>query len=159
MSTDFKLALERTLIWEGGDKVTDNPNDPGGLTKFGISKRAYPKLDIRSLTKEQAAEIYRLNYWDPVTTGVEDQRAAESLFDLCVNLGKTNGIRVAQRSLGVLVDGVIGPKTLAAINQNPSQFVKSVAIERIRWYTNICKNKPTQREFIIGWVSRALSFA
>lgn len=158
MST-LELALPKTLAWEGNDKVTENPNDPGGLTKFGIAKASHPNVDIRALDLAKATAIYKAEFWDPVCIGIENQHAAEALFDLCVNLGKMNGVRVAQRSLGVLVDGSFGPKTLAAINQNPEGFVKSVAIERIRWYTNICRNKPSQKEFLVGWISRTLSFS
>lgn len=57
--SDFERALAFCLKWEGGDKITDDPRDPGGLTKFGISQRAYPNEDIRKLTRGRAAFLYR----------------------------------------------------------------------------------------------------
>ena len=157
--SNFKLALPKTLVWEGNDKITEDPDDAGGLTKYGIAKRSHPELDIANLTYEQAEAVYEKEYWLGTGSTVDNQRAAEALFDLCVNLGKVNGVRVAQRALGILVDGNLGPKSQAAINADPEKFINRVAIERIRWYSNLAGNKPSQVKYLRGWISRAIAFS
>ncbi len=57
--SDFDTAVTKTLIHEGGSRVTDDPDDRGGLTRYGISQRSYPDLDIRNLTEDQAKEVYK----------------------------------------------------------------------------------------------------
>lgn len=81
----FAKSLNFTLRWEGA--YVNDPHDPGGETKYGISKRAYPHLDIKNLTKEKAAEIYRKDYWNQVFCDSYDPRLAASVFDAAVNVG------------------------------------------------------------------------
>ncbi len=82
----FAKALNFVLKWEGG--YVNDKHDPGGETKYGISKRAYPHLNIKSLTKEQAAEIYRRDFWNQVgCDDCKDPRLALSQFDAAVNVG------------------------------------------------------------------------
>ena len=64
---NFDIAFSRLIDSEGG--LTDNPKDPGGLTKFGISQRSYPDIDIRNLTLDQAKAIYLRDFWDSKTAG------------------------------------------------------------------------------------------
>lgn len=84
----FEEAVEFVLAYEGG--YVNDPNDPGGETNFGISKRAYPNVDIKNLTREDVIDIYRRDYWDRCRCG--------------------------ELPSGVDLDGVIGPITLAAAN-------------------------------------------
>jgi len=86
MST-FDTALAHVLKWEGG--YSSDPNDPGGETNFGISKRAHPNEDIKNLTVERAGQIYRLEYWNRI--GADNLPAALALmaFDGAVNQGVT----------------------------------------------------------------------
>ncbi len=82
----FAKAMNFVFKWEGG--YVNDPKDPGGETKYGISKRAYPDVDIKNLTKEAATEIYFEDYWLP--TGCEnmkDPALAMSVFDAAVNVG------------------------------------------------------------------------
>lgn len=83
--SNFNKALEFTLRWEGG--YVNDPADPGGETKYGISKRAFPKLDIKNLTKEKAAEIYQQNYWIPTGCEKMELGMAIAAFDAAVNCG------------------------------------------------------------------------
>lgn len=85
--TDFRRCLAFVLKWEGGDKITRDPRDPGGTTKYGISQRAHPSLDIESLTEAQAAAIYEIEYWRP--TGCDGLAWPLNLcaFDCAVNQG------------------------------------------------------------------------
>src|SRR3954469_15367877 len=96
---DFNAAVAKTLAREGGGKVTEDPSDHGGLTKYGIAQRSYPLLNIRMLTEEQARGIYKSDFWDKVRGDeLTDQIVAESLFDAAVNMGVKTAVRLAQYS-------------------------------------------------------------
>ena len=81
----FAKSLNFVLKWEG--EYSNDPSDPGGETKYGISKRAYPELDIESLTKEDAARIYYRDYWQPLDCDSRQDGVAMSVFDAGVNCG------------------------------------------------------------------------
>lgn len=81
----FGTALTHVLGWEGG--YVNDPRDPGGETKYGISKRAYPAEDIKNLTVERAAELYKRDYWDLCGCGQLPPGAGLLLFDTAVNCG------------------------------------------------------------------------
>ena len=155
---DFLPAVTKTIAREGGATITENPADPGGLTKYGISQRAYPSLDIRALTEAQAQAIYKRDYWDAIKgDAIPSQAVAEAIFDTCVNMGVGTGIRLAQTVVGTPPDGKIGPKTLAALTAMDERlFFARFALAKIRRYTDICQKTPSQRVFLLGWVVRAL---
>lgn len=132
----FDLAFDRTLGHEGG--YVNNPDDPGGETKYGISKRANPDVDVRNLTLAQAQWIYRQRYWLPLHADAMPESAAIQVFDAAVNHGIKPAIRMLQRALGVPVDGVIGPVTLnAMIAVDDARFVARFAAERLLYYTDL----------------------
>lgn len=112
---NFEQAFEK-LIGHEGD-YTEGKNDPGGETKFGISKRSYPHLDIHSLTLADAKTIYRRDFWDRAQCDKLAPDLAFDLFDGAVNSGIGQSIRWLQRAVGVADDGVVGPLTLASINR------------------------------------------
>lgn len=81
----FERAFEIVIGAEGG--LVDDPADPGGLTKYGISQRTYPKLDIRNLTLEQAREIYQRDYWEAAGCDlITNPVLAILVFDAAVNM-------------------------------------------------------------------------
>lgn len=158
---DFNQAIVKTLANEGGGKITDDPDDSGGLTKYGISQRAYPNLDIRNLTEQQARDIYKRDYWDRVQgDSIQSQQVAENLFDTAVNMGVKTASRMAQQAVGVSADGIIGPQSLTAINNaNPATFIASYTLAKISYYAQICNKDRSQSKFLLGWINRALSSA
>ena len=111
----FDQVFDKLINHEGG--YTFNPHDPGGETKFGISKRSYPHLDIHSLTLADAKTIYRRDFWDRAQCDKLHPDLAFDLFDGAVNSGIGQAIRWLQRAVGVADDGVVGPLTLASINR------------------------------------------
>lgn len=111
----FDQAFDKLINHEGG--YIFNPHDPGGETKFGISKRSYPHLDIHSLTLADAKTIYRRDFWDRAQCDKLAPDLAFDLFDGAVNSGIGQSIRWLQRAVGVADDGVVGPLTLASINR------------------------------------------
>ena len=111
----FDQVFDKLINHEGG--YIFNPHDPGGETKFGISKRSYPHLDIHSLTLADAKTIYRRDFWDRAQCDKLHPDLAFDLFDGAVNSGIGQSIRWLQRAIGVADDGVVGPLTLASINR------------------------------------------
>lgn len=146
---NFDQAFEKLLGHEGG--LVDDPNDPGGLTKFGISKRAYPTLDIANLTLEHAAQIYRQDYWGPAGCDSVPDALRMDLFDMAVNSGVRAAVRCLQRAAGETADGVLGPKTLQAIQTIPStRLIARFNAERLEFMTNL----PAWSSFSKGWARR-----
>lgn len=147
----FEDAIGTILENEGG--LVQNPNDPGGLTNFGISQKSYPNLDIKNLTREQAAEIYQRDFWQ--FDGVASQPVATKIFDSVVNMGHA-AIKIAQRLVNVVDDGDWGPNTEKAVNlQDPYTFISRYRIGLIQHYLDIVKVNPADAEFLTGWLRRA----
>ena len=112
---NFDAAFDKLVGHEGG--YSNDPRDPGGETKFGISKRSYPHLDIHSLTLADAKTIYKRDFWGRAQCDKLHPDLAFDLFDGAVNSGIGQAIRWLQRAVGVADDGVVGPLTLASINR------------------------------------------
>ena len=121
-------AILHTLELEGG--YVDHPDDPGGETNFGISKRSYPHLDIRNLTREQAIQIYVRDYWDQIPADLPDGLRWMA-FDSAVNHG-------VERALGWL---------------SASPGLLSYTATRLRFYSRLM----TFPTFGVGWVRRVAS--
>lgn len=117
----FDTAFDITIGFEG--EYVNDPNDAGGETKFGISKKAYPDIDIKNLTIEQAKEIYKRDYWDRCKCAFMPDALSIALYDFAVNSGTKRAIRYLQRALGVTVDGYIGNQTIGACNRVPTKYV------------------------------------
>ena len=156
---NFDKAIVKTLAKEGGSRFTDDPVDRGGATKYGISQRSYPHLDIRNLTEQQAREIYKRDYWDRVRGDeITSGTIAENIFDTCVNMGVRTGSRLAQLALDIEpADGIIGSQSLAVINQTDEElFISNYTIAKIARYAHICNKDRSQSKFLLGWLNRAL---
>ncbi len=157
MPTNFDLAVQIVLVKEG--PLSNNALDPGGLTKFGISKKAYPNLDIANLTVDQAIEIYRQDYWTKVRGDELAWIFALPLFDSAVNQGVGTAVRFFQAALKVSVDGDFGPATMAAATKaaakDPTSVLVALMTQRIAAYTQL----ETWPEFGRGWTHRCFSIA
>jgi len=156
---DFNTAIIKTLVHEGGDTFTNDTTDRGGATKYGISEKAYPDLDIRNLTEDQAKAIYKQDYWDRVRgDDIQSQMIAETIFDVCVNMGVAGGSKLAQKTLKIEpADGIIGPQSLAVINAaDEDLFVAKFALAKIQRYTEICRADESQKKYLLGWLNRTL---
>lgn len=160
---DIKRALVKIFGTEGG--YVNDPHDPGGETRYGISKRSYPHVNIAALTIDRAADIYRADYWDRLSLGdIVNQTIAEEIFDTAVNCGVGTAAKIAQEAVNLTnypepdigVDGRIGPKTIAAINNHKSPLSLYKALNGLQFvrYMNICKAKPIQERFMRGWLKR-----
>ena len=120
----FSDFIKVILQHEGG--LVDNPSDPGGLTNYGISQTAYPGLDIKNLTIEDATSIYYNDYWKKMNLDLlSDDFIKLHLFDMGVNAGIKTAIKLLQQILGVIQDGIIGPNTASVSNQFEDNLVQS----------------------------------
>ncbi|MDZ7804703.1 glycoside hydrolase family 108 protein [Thiohalophilus sp.] len=106
------LAMAWVIKTEGG--YVNDPQDPGGETKYGISRRAHPGIDIKNLTVDEATELYRIDYWDAYRCGELPPAFGLFLFDSVVQHRPGDAVKILQRAIGTTVDGDIGPKTIAA---------------------------------------------
>lgn len=145
----FDFFIGRVLSNEGG--YVNDPSDPGGETKFGIAKRSYQSVDIKSLTREDAIAIYKRDFWDSVQGDKLPRQFAFQALDAAVNHGIGNAVRWMQRAAGVADDGIIGPLTLAAVGRSdPNDLVLKFNAERLRFYAKLS----TFDAFGRGWVNR-----
>jgi len=158
---DFNPAVAKTLIREGGSRFTDNPDDHGGATKYGISQRAYPNVDIANLTEDQAKAIYKQDYWDRVSGDkLKSQAVAENIFDTAVNMGSTTATKLVQLTLEIGVDGKFGADTLKALNAvDEKEFLAEFTLAKVARYAAICNKDRTQSKFLLGWINRSLGGA
>ena len=134
--TAFDIAINRLLGNEGG--YVNDPNDPGGETKWGISKRSYPNLDIANLTRDQAIAIYKADFWDKIDGDAMPQGVGFQSLDFAVNSGIQTALRALQRAIGVADDGVFGPVSLAALKAaDPADTIMRLLAERLMFMTGL----------------------
>ncbi len=142
--------LQRPEI-EGGGLVSEDPEDPGGLTKWGISQRAYPDEDIRNMTEARAKELFRRDYWDEIRGDDLPQTVAIALVDSAFNQGVLTAMVMFQAALGVKADGIFGPVTMAAAwRQADEAHMNDFLCRRLLRYAN---GHPKYRR---GWFLRVL---
>lgn len=159
--SDFEPAWNRVVIVEeGGAQFTDHPNDRGGPTKWGITLGAardfwgskVDRLFIKNLSEEDARSFY-LHLWVKGFDKILDPVAAIKSFSAYVNMGR-NGIRCCQRAAHCDVDGVLGPRTIDAINAE-QDYVQELAQEMTVFYLGLVEKNPSQKVFLKGWLKRA----
>jgi lysozyme family protein len=146
---NFDQAFDRVIGHEGG--YVNHPDDPGGETKFGISKRSYPGEDIAGMTIARAREIYRRDFWDRCRCDELPDAVRFHVFDAAVNSGVRQAAIWLQRAAGATADGIIGPKTLAAARAiDPNKLAARYCGARLRFMTDL-RTWPT---FGRGWARR-----
>ena len=146
---NFDEIFDRLLGHEGG--YVNHPADPGGETNWGISKRTYPNVNIKTLTREGAKEIYRRDFWEPLNGDRLYDGVAYQLFDFAVNSGINTAIRAYQRALGVADDGYFGQISLArSASMSESDQIMRLLAERI----DFMRKLNTWQSFGKGWMGR-----
>jgi lysozyme family protein len=161
---EFDQAIESVLKHEGG--YVDHPSDPGGATNFGISARFLKGIGDerhpRDITREDAIELYRVNFWNRYGYGeINDQDIARKVFDCSVNMGPKSGHRVLQRALRAVGhvqvedDGVLGNITIHAANNSPNGVAIIMKSEQAARYREIVAKDPGKKVFLKGWLRRA----
>ena len=130
----FSKVIEMVLEHEGG--YVNHPSDPGGETKYGISKRAYPDVNIADLTEEDAEEIYFNDYWSRIKGEELPAGVACVVMDYAVNSGISRASKALQSVCGIANgDGIIGPASLNAVwttvkNTSEEDVINAVTTQR-----------------------------
>lgn len=158
MRDNWNASIAKVLESEGG--FVNHPKDPGGVTNLGVTKKVYEAWvgrpvsvqEMRELTVEQAAPLYKKEYWDRVKGDDLPDGTDLLLFDFAVNAGVSRSVRLAQKVVGTTADGVIGPMTLKAINgYDNHDFIKDFTDRKLAYYRRL-KHYPT---FGKGWERRS----
>ena len=157
MQKNWLKSLELVLHHEGG--YVNHPKDPGGETNLGVTKRVYEDFggtkDMKDLTREDVEPIYKKNYWDRLKGDKLLPGLDLAVFDFGVNAGPGRAAQFLQRLVGAEVDGGIGPKTLAAVDEYVKEFGLADTIEN---YCNARKDYyktlSTFDTFGKGWIRR-----
>lgn len=183
MPNNFSIAHKFTAKWEGGE--SDHPDDGGGLTKYGVSLKflgglsgtqsnrdVLERMGIRlpitrqviyDLTRDQAASLFRWQFWDKLRLGLIPLRPAVIIYDAAVNSGPSQSVKLAQRGYNhcvtygqpLVVDGIMGPATRTAMNMADTDKCLTAMLDaREKFFQTIVDNKPSQQVFLRGWVNR-----
>lgn len=163
MTELFDKVFDRTIGHEGGYQA--DPKDRGSWTsgivgqgilkgtKYGLAAMTYPHLDIKNLTEAQARAIYYEDWWLELDMDKYPPALSYQIFDASVNHGSGRAIQFLQRAVGTKPDGVIGPKTVAAVNAMSLNDVLMLFIaERLQYYTETT----TWKEYCTGWTRRVV---
>lgn len=147
-----------------GEKLTNIKGDAGGLTKYGISKAAFPLVDIANLTFEEACTIYRKSFWEHYAlSAIDCQSVANKIMSLLINANPFSIVQAIQRAInhcggGTAEDGLLGINTYRVINALPqNRLLDRIRIEAALFYVYRVKINPSQIKFLEGWMNRALS--
>lgn len=158
---NFPQAYNHVLRWEGGE--VNDPDDPGGHTKYGISKARFPNVDISNLTKAGAMDLYREHYWNNFNLDeIKNPTVATAAMDTVVHHGYgPNLIQKAANAAGahLKVDGGIGPLTIAALNNvNPQTFINKLHHERRGYMIRWIEKDPVREKYRRGFMNRVNDF-
>ena len=158
MEANFFKSLELVLKHEGG--FVDHPEDPGGATNKGITHKTYSDFlgrpledvnELKNIPDEHVELIYKEGYWDRVKADQLPAGVDFCTFDWAVNSGPGRAAKALQKSVMVVQDGAIGPRTLAAVEEkDPMQIIEDITAEREQFY----KALKTFDTFGKGWLRR-----
>ena len=155
MKDYFPQIFEYLINIERG--YSNDPDDPGKETKYGISSRSFPNEDIKNLTKYRAMELYRVHYWEKYKCNqINSIILAAEIFVAVVNVNAVKVIGYLQKACNVLgaelqEDGLMGPKTLSFLNsfKHPKAIISGLEGEMYKHYVDQGKKK-----YISGWLIR-----
>lgn len=166
--SNFDQAFQRLLGIEQG--FTNNPNDSGGATKFGVTAamlaiyRKVPQVtvqDVQNLTVDEAKLVYKSQFWDPLRLDVVNSfPVAYAIFDQSVNGGQVTAAKRVQATISELgttvkIDGLIGAITIGAVNlAKPPEFLLKFCEMSQLAYLQIATDNPKDLVFLKGWITR-----
>jgi hypothetical protein len=172
--SSFAVAIQTVLKHEGG--FSDNKNDPGGITNYGISLRylksekmdlnadgKYDYKDIRQLNVDKAKKIYFDKWWNKYQYyKIKNQQVATKIFDMSVNMGSDRAHKILKKAINAIViedipvDGRLDTSTINTINTLPSTHLLMVLRDlQKKFYVNLTINNPRLLVFLNGWMKRA----
>ena len=158
---NHKILESFVLKWEGG--FVNDKDDLGGATNMGVTLATYRSVfgnkktvkDLKRMTRVQWGVIFKKYYWDKwKADDIKDQNVANILVDWLWCSG-SYGIKIPQKVLGVSIDGIVGTKTIAAINaRNGRELFDTIKQERKDYIDSICQARPQNEKFKKGWLNR-----
>nr|DAF73160.1 MAG TPA: Lysozyme [Bacteriophage sp.] len=163
---DSSKLVPFILSWET-DKYTNNKKDRGGATKYGITLATWRRVgydkngdgvlneeDVKLLTKDDFHRVFKQNYWNACKADkIQDQSVANMLVDFAYNSGVSRAVTYLQITLGITADGIIGNKTLFAINKsNGKRLFERFKNARENYLKSIARG--TQKNHLNGWLRR-----
>ncbi len=159
---NYNELIPFILKWEGG--YSENKDDRGGATNKGVTiatfRQVYgqdkTKADLKALTDKQWAYIFKTLFWNKCKgDDIADQSIANLLVDWTWNSGVINPVKKLQRILGITADGIVGKKTLAALNnRSPLPIFGALKQARIAYYKAIVARDKSQQKHLKGWLNR-----
>lgn len=164
---DFEPCYLKMVKDEGGFRLSKLKNDSGGLTFAGISRNNWPNWEGWALVdrgdrgsielSKAVRDFYYKEFWVKMKCDGLPQDAANLIFNFGVNASDRVAVKLAQLTVGTVPDGVMGPKTQAAITIMDSKWFRmAYTLAKIARYNEIVAKKPGQKEYLHGWISRAL---
>ena len=186
--TTFDKAVNIVFKLEGYDTYTNDLDDAGGATKYGVTLATLRDFDrdenkdgqidendVKLLSLEDAKAIYNKGYWEASAADkITDEWVAIYHFDTAVNMGVKTACKLFQESLNttldqlhnsenkLIVDGKIGPHTLSVANlifkKAPNSLYHNMIMQRVKRYVSIVKKRPTNLKYLGGWINRAYYF-
>ncbi len=150
----FETAFRFTIGAEGG--YVNDVRNPGCETNWGISKRSYPGIDIKSLTLDQAQAIYKRDYWDEASCERMPPKIAVAVFDAAVHHGPKTAIKLLQRALRVADDGEYGRITHGTLQARDTNETFDLLLAQRAIYLTTCPAWPTYK---LGWLKRLFNLA
>lgn len=180
MNTTFEKAFAFVQKWEGGPKFTQDFNDPGGATKYGISYRFLKDLllidsdlnfdgvfswkDVAALTEDKAKDIFEKYFWRKLHLQFFPDSLAIVMFDSAVNIGRSRTVKFLQEALGskIVIDGFVGPQTLQAVHDatkgglcfRTSLLTSFVLDRRELHYSHLILSSEWAEKYYQGWMNR-----
>jgi lysozyme family protein len=159
MQSNFETCLALMLAHEGG--FVNHPQDPGGMTNLGVTKRVWEEWvghevdekQMRALTPETVAPLYKRKYWDAVRADDLVDGVDYCVFDVAVNSGPGRAIKFLQSCVGTTPDGGFGPRTLAAVKEaekDPARLIELYCAKRLEFLQSL----KTFETFGKGWSRR-----
>ena len=162
----YEKLIPTVLKWEGS--FVNHPSDPGGATNSGVTLSTFRSVygkdktvqDLKNMTRKQWEYIFKTRFWDRwKADDIDNQSIANLLVDWLWASG-VYGIKYPQEVLGVKTDGIVGLKTLAAINYYPNkkELFDKLWNRRKKHFEDIVRNRPQSKVFLKGWLRRLSDF-
>lgn len=159
---DYKVLIPFILKWEGG--YAEIKGDRGGATNKGITLATFQsvfgsdktKCDLKELTDAEWEYIYCSRFWAKVKgSQINDQSVANILADWAWHSGTATAAKKVQEIVRTTADGIIGAKTIAAVNaMSPLPLFGKIKEKRLAYLNSICTHNPSQKKFLKGWQNR-----
>jgi len=143
------------------DPLGTGNTDSGGLTRWGISQKAHPDVDVANLTKDEAIRIYHDEYWMPARCDLLPRALALQFFTAYINMKPQRAIKCLQLASRVRVDGLLGPVTIAAVQRfrSPADLRARFSAECVKFYVDLIRRIPFYEQYLSGWLWRVCRVA